>query len=269
MANMNFPYNYKTEYELWQTSYQNDVDGNGNTLFSELHTVGAYSGEKLVGFVQYGKTAFGFDDNGELSNVVSYPIIRSLYFDKEQPKVGNSLLNNAVNALLNGKNGRIYAFFHFFGMSCYARHGKLFESFKHINDLLLNNGFCVEHQNVFYSSSTNAKITSEVTLAAQSITQGNQQYFDFILNASTVGGCEVHFLEQTNIAYLRWIFVNEDLCGKGIGSKCMDALKSYLFCKGITQFDTDTAISNKAAQHFYEKNGFENQGITTSYYKDL
>lgn len=269
MAKEVFPYNYKTEYNIWENSFLNDIDGNGNTLFSELEALGAYSGKGLVGFVQYGRTAFGFDDDGELSNAVSYPVIRSLYFDKGLIEVGNSLLNKAINALSNGESSRIYAFFHYFGMSCYARHGKLFEGFKYINDLLLKNGFSVEHKNVFYSSSINAEIISEVTLAPQSITQGNQQYFDFILDASTVGGCEVHFLEQGNIAYLRWIYVNENICNKGIGTKCMDALKSYLFCKGITKFDTDTAISNKVAQHFYEKNGFVYIGVTTSYYKAL
>lgn len=100
-------------------------------------------------------------------------------------------------------------------------------------------------------------------------TQGDQQYCDFILDKSIVGGCELHFLEQGNTAYLRWIFVNEDMCGKGIGSKCMDALKTYLFSQGITRFDNDTALTNVAAQHFYEKNGFENEGITRSYYRDV
>lgn len=54
----------------------------------------------------------------------------------------------------------------------------------------------------------------------------------------------------------------------GIGSKCMAGLKAYLFSRGITGFDTDTARTNIAAQHFYEKNGFVNEGITRSYYKN-
>ena len=47
----------------------------------------------------------------------------------------------------------------------------------------------------------------------------------------------------------------------------MKALKSYLFEKGINRFDTDTALSNNVAQHFYEKNNFIKEGITKSYYK--
>lgn len=46
----------------------------------------------------------------------------------------------------------------------------------------------------------------------------------------------------------------------------MNALKCYLYNKGITRLDTDTALSNNLAQHFYQKNGFVNEGITKSYY---
>ena len=70
------------------------------------------------------------------------------------------------------------------------------------------------------------------------------------------------------IAYLRWIFVNDSLRGKGIGSECMSALQTELYNRGIMQFDTDTALSNIVAQHFYDKNNFVNEGITRSYYKE-
>lgn len=39
-----------------------------------------------------------------------------------------------------------------------------------------------------------------------------------------------------------------------------------LIKKGITRFDTDTAISNSLARHYYEKNDFKYEGITRSYY---
>lgn len=269
MTKMTFPYNYKMDYNTWIKSYLYDTDGNGRTLFSKLETIGAYSDRKLVGFIQYGKTAFGFDGNGEISDAVSYPIIRNFYFSEEQKEVGNSLMNDAINALSDISADRIYAFFHYFGMSCYARHGKLFKKYAYIHDLLLQNGFAIEHENVFYSSTLNSKRSSEVEFKWHGKTPGNQQYCDFILDRSIVGGCELHFLDDDHTAYLRWIFVNDKMRGKGIGSKCMDALKSYLFSKGLTRFDTDTALTNKTAQHFYEKNGFVNEGITRSYYKDV
>lgn len=125
MARMDFPYNYETDFNTWEKSYLNDIDGDGRTLFSEPVTIGAYSGSEPVGFIQYGKTSFGFDSNGEISDAVSYPVIRNFYFPKEQEEAGNILLNEAVNALSDISADRIYAFYHYFGMSCYARHGKL------------------------------------------------------------------------------------------------------------------------------------------------
>lgn len=66
------------------------------------------------------------------------------------------LLNEALKAI-SDTSERIYAFFHYFGMSCYARHGKLFEGFGHIHDLMRQNVFSIEHENVFYASFLNDK----------------------------------------------------------------------------------------------------------------
>ena len=269
MTELPFPYNYKPDYKTWERSYLYDVDGGGKTLFSELETVGAYYGNKLAGFIQYGKTAFGFDGNGEISDAVSYRIIRNFLFPKDNVQVGNILLKEATNAFSAEPSERIYAFFHYFGMSCYARHGKLYEGFGHIHALLLENGFCIEHENVFYSSVLSAGNNASIALLWHDETAGGQRYCDFLLDNAAVGGCEVHFPEMSDTAYLRWIFTNEELRGNGIGTMCMEALKSDLFKKGITRFDTDTALANKVAQHYYEKNGFINKGLTRSYYRDL
>lgn len=165
----------------------------------------------------------GFDKDGAIRDTISLPVIRSFYFDKEQEEAGVRLLQEAVKAFSDGAD-RIYAFFHYFGMSCYARHDKM---------------------------------------------PGRQQYCDFILDNEVVGGCEVHFLEQKGIAYLRWIFTRENKCDQGIGSKNMSALRADLFQRGIVRFDTDTALTNQVAQHFYEKNHFVREGLTRSYYKTV
>lgn len=265
MKKLIFPYHYETDYDLWEKSFNNDADGEGRSLFSELTTVGAYLNGKLTGFIQYGRSAFGFDDRGEITDAVSYPIIRNFYFTQGQEKIGCCLLDQALKALSDTQD-RIYAFFHYFGMSCYARHGKLFENFGHIHDLLLKKGFTIEHENVFYSSRLSETERSSATLRWHELSVGRQRYCDLVLGDDIVGGCEVHFLEQKDTAYLRWIFVNSEMCGKGIGSKCMSALKHDLYQMGIRRFDTDTAITNIAAQHFYEKNDFSREGITRSYY---
>ncbi len=258
------PYFLITEFENWKKSFEEDTDGEGRVLFKELFLKGIYEGEVLLGFVQYGITAFGFDERGEISANVSYPVIRNLYFLKDRPDIGKALLSEAVNALKNDE--RIYAFFHYFGMSCFARHGKLFEKHSHIDELLRENGFEVEHENVYYSSCLNANECSEVTITAGDLSKGSQQYLEFRIDGGQVGGCEVHYIDDTT-AYLRWIYVNGDIVGKGIGTKCMNTLKRFLYKKGVRRFDTDTALSNTVAQHYYEKNSFTKEGITRSYYK--
>ena len=258
------PYFFDTDYEKWKQSFEADIDGEGRVLFKELKTKAVYDEETILGFVQYGITNFGFDNNGEISSEVSYPVIRNLYFVKDRKDAGELLLNEAVNSLKAEET--IYAFFHYFGMSCFARHGKLFEKNNHIDALLKENGFEVEHENVYYSSVLKGNDSSEVVIAAGDLTKGNQQYIDFKINGSQVGGCEVHYLDETKV-YLRWIYVNGDIVGKGIGSQCMNALKLYLYENGVKRFDTDTALNNTVAQHYYEKNDFCKEGITRSYYK--
>lgn len=140
MVNLSFPYHYEVNFDTWEKSYLYDIDGNGRILFSDLTTLGAYLEGKLIGFIQYGKTAIGFDNHGEISDTVSYPVIRNFYFSEAQRGAGTMLLNEAVKAL-SDTSDRIYGFFHYFGMSCYARHGKLFERFAAVHDLLIQNGF--------------------------------------------------------------------------------------------------------------------------------
>lgn len=169
-------------------------------------------------------------------------------------------------AALDCENERIYAFFHYFGLSCYGRHGKLFEGFDRVHRLLMEAGFQIEHENVYYSSVLTGSEPTDVALCWHETTTGRQAICDFLLEDKPVGGCEVHFLEQEEIAYLRWIYVDEALRGQGIGSMCMAALKSDLFGRGIRRFDTDTALANITAQRYYERNRFKREGITRSYY---
>lgn len=97
------------------------------------------------------------------------------------------------------------------------------------------------------------------------LTKGNHQAFDFMLEGRSIGGCEVYYLETKGMAYLRWIYLNDDMQNQGLGTKCMDCLKRYLVRKGCGRLDTDTALDNERAQHYYEKNGFVREGITRSY----
>ena len=258
------PYFFETSFEVWKLSFESDIDGEGRALFKELMVKAVYDETTLLGFVQYGKTAFGFDSSGEISSKISYQVIRNLYFVRDRKEAGELLLSEAMKSFKVEE--RLYAFFHYFGMSCFARHGKLFENNAHIDAMLKEKGFEVEHENVYYSSELSDCEKLEVVVVANDLTKGNQQYIDFKIDDVQVGGCEVHYLNELTV-YLRWIYVNGDIVGKGIGTKCMNSLKTYLYEKGVKRFDTDTALVNTVAQHYYEKNAFCREGVTRSYYK--
>ena len=212
MNTLRFPYRYDADFADWERAYAHDVDGEGRQLFAALETVGAYRAGQLAGFVQYGRSAIGFDESGEVTDGVTYPIIRQLYFAAGDEEIGRCLLDGA-RAALGCEKERVYAFFHYFGLSCYARHGKLFEGFDHVHRLLLEAGFQIEHENVYYSSALAGSEPASVVFQWHETTAGRQASCDFLLRGRPVGGCEVHFLEQAGIAYLRWIYVDENLRG--------------------------------------------------------
>lgn len=257
------PYFFPVEFENWKKSFEQDVDGEGRLLFEKLQGKAAYDDGHIVGYIQYGYTAFGFDEQGEISEKVSYPVIRLFYFNKGREDVGKLLLQEALEEFKDSE--RVYALFHYFGMSCYARHGKLFETFTWIEDLLHQQGFVTEHENVYYASVIDNCRDSEVTLVVHDLTAGGQKSIDFFGGDRQIGGCEVHNVSK-EITYLRWIYVDDSLQNKGLGSLCMAALKQELFQQGIVRLDTDTALNNRRAQHFYEKNDFSRKGLTRSFF---
>lgn len=265
---MKFPYRFCVDFDVWQKSFYNDIDGEGRILFKELRGKAAYENDKLVGFIQYGYSAFGFDAGGEISCNISYPIIRFFYFEKEFMEAGRALLKTAMGELMQEE--RVYAFFHYFGMSCFARHGKLFEGFDWIAKVLQEYGFIVEHENVYYTLKlTDMQKPKGIDVIEREVTKGNQQSFDFMQEGKWIGECEIHYLEAEGNAYLRWIYIDEKLQNQGVGTKCMSSLCYELKSKGYCRMDTDTADNNKRAQYYYEKNGFCCEGVTRSFYMDL
>ena len=257
-ATQTAPYHFPMDETIWKQSMLEDHDSDGRLLFDCLKT------EYMPGgMIQYGRTAFGFDDSGEISDQIHYPVIRDISFDT--PQVGQKLLDKAMAEL--GTEDRTYAFFHYFGMSACARHGKLHESQRHIHDLLLKNSFIVEHENVYYSKllSGNAP-RSDISIVWKDETPGFCREFAASHAGQEVCWGQVHFLPQGDIAYLRWIFTDREHQHQGIGTKVMYALFQTLYDMGIRRFDTDTALDNIAAQKYYEKCGFRNEGITRSYY---
>lgn len=251
-----FPYDYRPKYPLWRTSLLEDTDGAGVPLFQSTTLVGAYDQGRLLGFSQYG---FADPRQG------GYPVLRLLYFDPACPDAGEALLHAALEALSG--HGRIYAFFHYFGMSCYGRHGKLSCRFDHVHRLLLDNGFAIEHENLFYSSLLERapEPPSSLSLCWEPLSLGRERRGVFFLNGREIGDCEVHFLQDAPVAYLRWIGMQKGLQHQGLGTRCMQTLRHDLFAKGIRRLDTDTALQNLPAQGFYAKTAFSAPTLTRSY----
>lgn len=260
-TNINSPYIFKTDYEEYLISLCKDSDSYGNKLFEELNLLGAYNDSKLVGFIQYGKTNIGFDQNGEMTTNINYFVIRNFYFEDE--KVGEELLNR----VLENKKEELYAFFHYFGMSCFSRHGKLHEKHKNVEDLLIKHGFIPNEINVYYSSIVERKNEKEISIETNNINKWNTQNIVFKHNDEFIGEAEIHFVNKENV-YLRWIYIIEAKKHLGYGTKCMNKLKDYFFDLGITKLDTDTALDNLIAQRYYERNNFINLGKTKSYIKE-
>jgi len=76
------------------------------------------------------------------------------------------------------------------------------------------------------------------------------------------------YLPQGKIAYLKWIYIESCVQGKGLASKALYKLFSDLHSNGILRIDTDTADGNFIAQKLYSKTGFENPGRTRSFIYD-
>ena len=263
----NTPYHFPMGQEQWQASMLDDVDSDGRKLFDKLEVRCGKAQDVINGMIVYGTTAFGFDDAGEISRDVHYKVIRDLSFDPASPEVGQALLDGALADL--GEDGCVYAYFHYFGLSGYARHGKLHESQGHIHDLLLANGFSVEHENVYYAKELLGQDAADgrVAIGWKEMNGGNCREFAAIIDGQEFGWGQVHFLPQGHIAYLRWICIDEKRQHQGMGTAAMATLCAQLHQMGISRFDTDTALQNTAAQGYYEKTGFTSRGITRSYYK--
>ena len=143
--------------DIWVKSMYQDTDSDGKVLFSELHTEKADHG-----MIQYGYSAFGFGEDGQISNDIHYPIIRIFNFDPAFPEDGKALLQKAIKYFCCGQ--RIYAFFHYFGMSACGRLGKLHESSSHVAELLMENGFVAEHENMYYARRLSSDDTGDARI---------------------------------------------------------------------------------------------------------
>jgi ribosomal-protein-alanine N-acetyltransferase len=260
------PYYFPVDFDLWHKSMFNDCTEKNIPLFNELETYLLYEDGALNGFIQYGISSFIFEENGENYDK-HYAIIRNLHY----PRGGKNAVELLEMALkyFNSKNiQEVDAFFHYFGMSCYARHGKLHNSCFYIEDLLHKFSFIKEHENVYFSkdlSKSSFYNDLEIILETETPKKDNMD-IKFIYNNKQIGCAKLLFL-QNNICYLLYIEINNEYRRQGLGTKCMNNVCRLLKEKNIQKIDLDTIDSNYIAQSFYKKLGFDHKGITRSYFK--
>lgn len=85
------PFHFPTDETVWTQSMFEDTDSDCRVLFTALHTE-----ETAHAMVQYGCTAFGLDENGNISEYIHYPVIRDLAFAPEHAEEGEALLKKAM-----------------------------------------------------------------------------------------------------------------------------------------------------------------------------
>lgn len=161
-----------------------------------------------------------------------------------------------------------YAFYHAFGMTCNAGHKKLFCGLPHIEQVLLDNGYIKEHENVYYSrrlTELDIQQPGEISVVYGEKNPQGRQEFSIHCCGEYVGAGELAYLPLGEMCYLRWIYTEEKLQGKGCASAALNRIFSDLYSAGIHRIDTDTADGNPIAQRLYTKTGFADMGRTRSY----
>ena len=96
----NAPFFISKDFALWRKSFEEDVDGEGRVLFKEIFVKVAWEENEIVGFIQYGKTAFGFDNQGE--------ILKHWLYDKGVTRFDtDTAISNTIAQHYYDKNGFI------------------------------------------------------------------------------------------------------------------------------------------------------------------
>lgn len=268
------PYMHRVPYNIWLESFTADTDTEGDKMFSLLITEGAFIGETLVGFVQYGISRYIYNEQGEKDYSICGFVIRSLYFDAEHD-CGDMLIRAAEKYSMQNQGkyspDRKYAFFHALGMSCYNGHGKLFSGLTHIEKALTDQGYITEHENVYYKRILDENVCikeNDITVKYEKITSKGVCGFSLFHKDIFTGAGELVYLPFGNICFLRWIYIDGNYQGKGYGTAALKRLFCDLYSQGIRRIDTDTADGNIIAQRLYTKTGFTYMGRTRSYFKE-
>jgi len=262
------PYWFDVDYDNWYTSMFQDTDYDNEPLFHNVHTYVSVDKNKIIGFIQFGLPTFIHGENGARDTETKAGIIRNLYFQQGDEQAGRELIQQAFSFFATNHTPRIFAFYHYFGLTCNAGHGKLHNSHFYIEKLLSEYGFIKEHENVYYKrrvSDADNFCDDTVELKYSAANMKGLCEFDIIAQSKKVGAGSFAFLPQGKICYLKWIYIEDEFKNKGYAIAALQHLFLDLKRQGIERIDTDTADGNIAAQGLYCKAGFTDMGRTRSY----
>ncbi len=267
----NIPYFFPISPERWGICLLEDkLDG--ELIFDRLETYVAKDKGQVVGFAQFGHPRFSWDAGGQKHADPPIGNIRHFTFDAGRYDVAEALYARAQNFLLHFSHR--HAFYHIYGMSCNAHHGKLHLSLEHVDAFIRAQGFQVEHENVTYRLALDDAALpqdGDITLIPQQRDFYGPHTYTIFLHATPVGILKVRYMDLMNgeaakdAVYLMLIAIDPGSRGNGCGTRALKVLCKLLRDKGYTHLFLDTAQTNAVAQRFYERFGFSHQGHSRSY----
>lgn len=267
------PYFYRTTYKLFIKSLFDDTY-EGMTIFRINNVFVVQEAGQVKGFIQYGIPTFHFTEAGKITKDINIGVIRNLYYEETRIDIGRALLDLSLNFFKENNIKDIYAFYHAMGMSCNGNHGKLHEKFNYIGKLLCEEGFEIEHENIYYICDMKEKkleYPNNSDIRVSELKDNRQKFILYDRDNKVLGSAEIKYIDnltgssEKDIIYLVWIGIDKKVKGKGLGTEFLNHIIQYCLKKGYRYLHTDTALNNKTAQKFYIRNGFIDNGITRSY----
>lgn len=243
----------------------------GERIFNYLESYVVEENNHVLGFIQFGKPHIYWDTKGQKCYNPNIGVIRNIYFNEDRIDIGKILIDKAEDFFNNNSFDNCFAFNHALGLSCNAYHGKLHESNKYIADLLLEYGYKIEHENVYYTIDLNTigqvERDENIKIIKSGVNEHSNEVIDFIYKNEKIGESVILYLDNIKTVYMNIIWIDESYSNKGLGSKFIKLICNDLWLNGYKSLHLDTAKNNLGAQRFYERNGFTNKGITRSYFK--
>ena len=265
------PYFFPVSPERWAQCLLADELA-GERMFDRLVTYVAKDDGEVVGFVQVGHPRFSWDDRAAKYYNPQIGILRHFYFDTGRYNAAEAMYARAQSFLI--QYPRRHAFYHIYGMSCNAHHGKLYSGLAHVDRFIKAKGFQVEHENVYYSLALHQvehASHENLRLIPQARESYAPQEYKIMLHNTPVGTLTVRFMDLLNgeaakdTVYLSLMLMDETYRGEGWGTLAMQMLCGMLQDKGYQHLHLDTASTNTGAQRFYTRIGFHSRGRSQSY----